>query len=79
MYNNYGDFMVRAERRSSDMWRETGTVRQDDDRSSRHDDDHGLIMRQREDDEQSELSFSSAFGTPRNIPHSLNQHRETSV
>ena len=60
------------------MWRDAGTVRQDDDHSLRYD-DHGLIMRLREDDEQSELSFSSAFGTPRKTLHSLNQHRETSV
>ena len=59
------------------MWRDTGAVRHED-RGLRHD-KHDLIMRQREDDEQSELSFSSAFGTPRDNLQSLNQHRETSV
>ena len=73
----------RTERRSSDQWRETGeasSMRQEDDHGPFvRQDEHDLTTRQRDDDEQSELSFSSAFGTLRHNLNPFNQHRETSV
>ena len=52
-------------------------LRRQDEFSGEHDPDP---FEGREDDEQSELSFSSAFGTPTTNPHLItHHHRETTV
>ena len=81
------------ERRSSDVWREVVPVspllsddpfpalRDEDDLfpALRHEDDPFSRQRARDEDEQSELSYTSAYGTPSDNPQSFDQQQETTV